>query len=465
MTKKQRPTKKQNKTKKHIHVHGHLDQENAGWKRIAIYGTPQQRGFAHGFLLYREILAVHHKFRFLVKQEMEVPYKKYMQTCRLIIKPILQDKYPEFYQEMEYIVRGVKYQDPNSKIDMDFLVAWNSFLSMYEYFHNPTNSTPSTSRPRRCSAFIATGSHTKTGHIVMGHTTHSDLVSAKFFNIILYMIPDKGIPFVMQTAPGFIASGTDWFLTKNGLIGCETTIGDIRYRPIFDSSHHPYFCRIRQAMQYGTTLKQYADIMTNNNAGDYACSWLFGDIRTQEIMLCELGLQETNVQTTRDGVYWGMNSAMSSILRDQETDDQEFYDMRTSSGARNARFQQLLEKWRGKITDDVAILILSDHVDPYTQKENPSAKSICVHSYQDSNAVDQNYPHGCTDVKVTTSEMAKHQEFMARFGPACGRTFSATDFFKQNPKYRTKFGPYLENFPNQPIIHIKIPNHLLKNLK
>ena len=231
-----------NITKKHIHIHGYIDSQKAGWKNVVVYGTPEQRGFAHGFLLYQEMERVLYKLPFLVKQELETTPKKYLSLCKSQIKPILQDHYPEYYKEICAIVNGVKYQNPSSKITVDILVAWNSFLSMYEYIHNP--ATPKSSKRNsgaRCSAIIATGSYTKTGKIVMGHTSHSDLVSASLYNIILYMIPDKGVPFLMQTAPGCIASGTDWFITKIGIIGCETTIGDISYRPIFDNKHHPYF--------------------------------------------------------------------------------------------------------------------------------------------------------------------------------------------------------------------------------
>ena len=444
---------KHNVTKKHIKVHGWIDQENhGGWKQVVVHGTPQQRGFAHGFLLYREMETVINKMPFLVKQEMLTTYKKYISLCNRVIKPIIQNHYSEYYQELESIVRGVKYQNPHSKITIDILVAWNAFMSMFEYIHNKPRK-PTTNK---CSAFIATGTSTKTGNIVMGHTTHSDLVSAHVFNIILYVIPQRGVPFLMQCAPGCIASGTDWFITKANIIGCETTIGDISYRPIFDSKHHPYFCRIRQAMQYGKTLQQYADIMTKNNAGDYACSLLFGDVKTNENMLCELGLAYVNVETTKNGIYWGMNSAMSSALRTEETNDKEFFDMRTSSGARNARFQQLFEKYP-KITEHIALKILADHVDPYTQEVKPCAKSICVHSYTDSQLYESNYPHGCTDLKVTTSEMVKKhdQEFMARFGPACGQPFIASQFLKKNPKYRSTFEPYLEDFPHQPIVTVK----------
>lgn len=135
----------------------------------------------------------------------------------------------------------------------------------------------------------------------MAHNTHTNFADGQLHNIIMNVIPSSGHPFVMQTSAGYIASGTDWFICSTGMIGCETTIGDINYTPRFGV---PYFCRIRQAMQYGKTLDDYEQIMDKKNAGDYACSWLFGDINTNEIMLYEIGLKEKNVQRTKNGVFW-----------------------------------------------------------------------------------------------------------------------------------------------------------------
>lgn len=433
---------------KKIQIHGRIVKVNNGWKQLILEGNPQQRGFAHGYLLYKEIEELIRCFPFIIRQELECSYSKYLKLCKRVISPIIKEYYPEFYQEIDAITRGVLYQNPEIKVTTDILIAWNSITSMYEYIHNKP-------QPRKkCSAFIANGSFTKDGKIVMGHTTHTDLVSGKFTNIISYIKPKDGYPFIMQHAPGYIASETDWFITTANIIGCETTIGDITYRPIFDKNHHPYFCRIRKAMQYARSLDQYAEIMKKNNAGDYASSWLFGNIETNEIMLCELGLDVVNIEKTKDGVFYGMNSAISMELRYKETNDEEFADMETSSGARNARFQQLFKKYKGKITPQIAINILSDHIDPLTQKEKRGISSICVHTYDEPNGDYSNYPHGCTDLKVIDTQMAKQMKFQARFGPACGEEFNKNEFIKRYHKY-SKFSPYLDNFPHQPITTIE----------
>ena len=132
--KRQYPSKN-NVTKKHrpIRVHGEIQKENQeGWKIVHIYGTPEQRGFAHGFLLYKELERVLFKFPFIVKQEIQTSYKKYLSICKNTITPIVKEQYPEYYQEIAAIVRGALYQNPKMKITTDILIAWNSLMSMYE---------------------------------------------------------------------------------------------------------------------------------------------------------------------------------------------------------------------------------------------------------------------------------------------------------------------------------------------
>jgi len=455
-----RKTRPHNRTVKKLpphDIHGEiLHDDREGWKVLHIYGTPQERGYAHGYLLKPELDVVLDKFAFIVNHEMNVTYKHYLATCKRTISPIVQKHYPELYQEMQAIVQGAKVAGLTRKFDLDMLIAWNALMSMYEYLHN--KSSPPRHRPGHCSAFIATGDATEDRKIVMAHNTHVDLVSGALFNVCLYMTPHTGHAFVMQTAPGCVASGTDWFLCDTGIIGCETTIADINYRPQFDRTHHPYFCRIRQAMQYGTTLTDYEKIMCSHNAGDYACSWLFGDIRTQEIMLCELGFHVSNVQRTKNGLFYGMNSAMSADLRALETDDQEFFDMSTPSGARNYRFQELLyKKYYGKINVVNAKRVLADHYDTVTQTHDlPSSKTICSHSYDDADPNIANYPHGCTDGKVVDTRMAKKLQFDARWGPCCGRPFDASHFLRQHPEYKA-WDTVLVDFPSKKWVTIDIP--------
>ena len=426
-----------------IEVSGHIVKQNIhGWKTLCIYGSPYDRGFAHGFLLHEELARTFHTYPFIVEHKPNSKlYLKYIKICNKYIKPVVIRHFPEIYEEIEGIVAGANVR--GIPITVDFLLAWNSHSSLQSYL-DPSVKHHS----NKCSAFIATGSATADGQIVMGHTTHTNFIEAQLYNIVLFMIPEKGHPFVMQTSAGFVASVSDWFICSTGIIGCETTIADTNYKPKFG---WPFFCRIRKALQYATTLDECAEIMQENNAGDYACSWLFGDINTNEIMLCEIGLEKSNVQKTTSGVFYGMNAALDFELRTQETDDIRWNQPDDSSGARSRRFNELLyDKYLGKISADNAKDILCDHYDTHLHKDIPNKRSICVHSETDGSSEKYSYyMHGCTDCKVVNSDMAKDLEFMGRFGSACGRKFSVKQHIRKYPQYKS-WEPYVYDFKSHP---------------
>lgn len=423
------------RTLKNKKINGKIIEKKEGWIILKIYGDPYERGYAHGYLLYNELNTLKESFPFLVKTQLHVGFKKYIQDCKQIITPIIKNKYPEFYEELRGISDGCKIK--GCDMSFDELIAWNSFLSMYSYYTE--------NNPYKCSAFIATGIATDDGKIVMAHNTHCNFIEGQIQNIILYVYPTNGYSFTMQIAPGYIASGTDWFVCSSGIIGCETTISKTNYKLEFGT---PYFCRIRQAMQYGNTLDSYVDTMLFENAGDYACSWLFGDINTNEIILFEIGLKEHSIKRTYDGVYYGMNSVIDDTMRGIETTDTTIYNLETSSGSRNSRLNHLLnEKYYGKININIAKEVMSDHYDSFLNKDEKNMRSICKHSEVSTQMKEKsNLPSlfGSTDAKVVNTDMAKNLEFEGIFGSSCGREFNVKKFIDKNPKYK-KWGKYLKN--------------------
>jgi hypothetical protein len=405
---------------------GNIIHKKEGWISIHIYGESYQRGFAHGVLLSNEMKPIMRAFPYIVESSFKVSFEKYLNVCNEKTKPIVMNDYPELYEEIRGISNG--FLSVGVEASVDYLIAWNSLLSMYSYFRN--------NKAYKCSAFIATGNATEDGKIVMAHNTHADFIIGQIQNVVIYVTPMAGNPFVMQSAPGYVASGTDWFICSTGIIGCETTISNINYIPQFGA---PFFCRIRQAMQYGKTLDEYVEIMLKDNAGDYACSWQFGDINTNEIMLFEIGLKTHAIQRTFNGVYYGMNSAIDFKVRSIETNDKDLYNLEKSSGSRNFRLNQLLnETYYGKINIHNAKKVLSDHYDPFLHKNNMNSRTICKHSENDPGKFTGKpyYPFGCTDGKVVDSSMAKKLSFIGRFGSCCGRAFKASSHIKKHPQYK-----------------------------
>ena len=455
-TKKKNKTTKRKTSSKRINpkINGKKYKQKNGWIKLKIYGSPLERGYAHGFLLQKELQNIRQNILpFLVENSFpeKISYEKYEKDCRENITDNIREKFPEYYEELQGIEMGANFFNDKSSITLDFLIAWNSFLSMASFYNRR-------SAVDHCSAFIAIGEATEKRDIIMAHTTHSDFVSAKTLNIVMEIYPEKGNKMKMQTSPGLICSSSDWFICGNGIIGCETTIGGINYKPKFGV---PYYCRIREAMQYGNSLDDFVTIMTKDNAGDYAGSWLLGDTRnsTKEIMLLELGLKIRNIERKKNGILYGMNSAISSELREKETNDKSHWDMRETSGARNIRFHVLLyETYYGKLNIENAKKILADHYDVSQTKETDgNTLTICKHTNLDQRTTgirSAYYPFGCTDGKVINTQMTRNMSFVGRMGPACGTAFYAKTFLEKHPEYKKKWEKVLPDMLHEPWIYL-----------
>jgi hypothetical protein len=395
-------------------------------------------------------------FAFYVREELGITAKKYYSICSSIIVPKIKSfMNGEFWEEMCGIAKGCG-------LPVLFIVGVNSLLSLYEYVENnlglgegkglDDNKLQKQKKKRtRCSAFIATGDGiTKDGKIIMAHNTHTDYMISQFQNIILRIIPEegRGHPFVMQTMAGCVASGLDWFICSNGMIGCETTIADVNYKVDldldFDGSGIPYFLRIRKAMQYGSGLQDFKEIMLQNNAGDYPCSWLFGDCRTGEIAILELGLELFDWKVADRGIFYSMNIANNIRLRERETNDRSLNDLGTTSGSRNSRFEELLQnKYLGVIDIGNAKRIIADHYDTSLNRFSVGELGICNHAECSGDF----RPYGSTDGKVVSTDLAMNgMQFWGIFGHPCGMPFIAKKYFKSGRGDEfIRWKPYLKD--------------------
>ena len=390
-----------------------------GWIVASVKGTHAEMGFQHGCILRHQINKIQPVLTYLVKKYYKTTLDEYVDRCRKLIFEGWQNIFDE--------IRGIA---AGSGVSLDLLVAWNMFVSMNEIYESKTD-------PQRCSAFIATGSKTRTGDIIMAHNTHCDYSIGFISNVVLYMYPEGAIPFVMQTIPGLVSSSTDWFITAAGIVGCETTIAEINYKPDFESGV-PYFFRIRKAMETAKSLDDYVSIMLFKNAGDYACSWLFGDINSGEILRLELAKETHDVQRTKDGLFYGMNSVFSPQIVAKETfKNNDMYDITTSSGCRNLRLDYLLNK--DKIDLHSAKKILADHYDCVAKSDRKGFRSICKHKECEKGSAFN--IAGAVDGKVVDSALARQMKFIGRFGSSCGRVFKKSDY---------PDGPWKAVTPNMP---------------
>ncbi len=103
-----------------------------------------------------------------------------------------------------------------------------------------------------CSAFAATGPATRDGKMVIGHVTWWPLTLAEQTNVMLDIKPAAGHRMLIQSYPGGIESGTDWYQNDAGVVLTETTI---RQTP-FNAQGTPVAFRARMAIQYGGNIDE-----------------------------------------------------------------------------------------------------------------------------------------------------------------------------------------------------------------
>jgi hypothetical protein len=209
-------------------------------------------------------------------------------------------------------------------------------------------------------------------------------------------------------------------------------------------------------MQYATTLEECAKILTTNNGGDYANSWLIGDINKNKIMRIELGLQYVNVEVKTDGYFIGYNAPEDPQIRNLECSNTGYSDIRRHQGARRVRLTQFMDTHKGKLDIPIAKEILADHYDVYLNKINPSSRTCCGHYELDDRAFMSDpsrpkpfQPRGAVDGIVCDTELAKKMSLVARWGSSCGTPFDKTEFCKQHIQWREQ-EPYLKDRPSQP---------------
>jgi hypothetical protein len=426
--------------------------ERKGWTYLHIEGDGASRGFQHGYLLSHEIAEQLRVHRRVWEYNSGMTWPWLVSRAAELMTPKVD---AENLAEIDGIVAGMKAAGiPTTR---DEIVAYNAQLEFEGYWwpkeKKRLEDDHANAIKERCSAFIATGSWTADHRIVMGHNTMFDYTEA-VANVVLDIVPAKGRRILMQTQPGFIHSGTDFFVTSAGLVGCETTIGNFSS---FDTNGIPEFVRFRRATQDAGSLAEWTTIMRIGNNGGYANAWLLGDVNTGEIARLELGLKFVAYQSTKDGYFAGSNVAEDTALLRLET-ERSPTDIRQSSAARRVRWKQLMSENKGRITAKSAERFLADDYDVYLGKRNPGARTLCGHFELDPSQfgghAEPFSPAGTFDGKVVDSTMAKQMRFVGRWGSADGMPFSASKFLKAHPQYDWQEG-ILKDRPSQPWVEFR----------
>jgi hypothetical protein len=393
----------------------------AGWIVLHIEGEPYQRGCQHGRLLAPEIAA--HVRCMAAVQGPRSPSEAWKHTRTLANALFLRRYERELLEEMKGIADGASAAGArfdNRPIDLVDIVALNSWpeietlpaaldatptgLEGMRFAEDAPKPTPAI-KPMHCSAFAATGPATADGKVVIGHITMFGLYPSAFYNVWLDVKPKKGHRVFMQSYPGGVQSGMDYYFNDAGIVVCETTIAQTR----FDGTGMAVASRIRQALQYADTIDGVVDVLRKNNNGLYTNEWLLADCKTNEIAMFELGTRKSKLYRSSkkewvggtEGFYWGCNNTKDLQVRLEtvaSVEDRPAVAVFRPS-ERDIAWLRLYDAYKGKIDASFGKLAFT------------TPPLAAYHS---------------VDAKYTTTELALQLKTHAIFGPPLGRTWKPT---------------------------------------
>ena len=395
----------------------------SGWVVLHIEGEPYERGYQHGHLMSAEI--ADHIKTLATARSPQAPANGWRDQ-RLVVNALFLRRYDkEYLEEMKGIAdgaaaAGAKFDGRaidlldivalNSGIEIDFLEAnLEATPHGLEGIKHKEPQYPGTKKPKpaeHCSAFAATGPATADGKIVFGHITMWDLYHVRHYNVWLDVKPAKGHRVLMQSFPGGIMSGLDYYMNDAGLLVAETTIKQTHFEINGDSM----VSRIRKALQYGSSIDEAVAILEKANNGVYTNEWLLADTKTNEIAMFELGTHKSRLwRSSKDewiggtkGFYWGCNNARDLQVRLETVPSVEGKPANVVFCAtdRDQAWLKLYEKHKGKITADFGF-------EAFTTAPLAAFPSC--------------------DAKFTTAAMAKDLKTWALFGPPRGRTWDPAE--------------------------------------
>ena len=432
-------------------------QDRDGWIFLHIEGDPRERGYQHGYLLAPEIDDFITTLKVYLKKVTGKEWDWYRNAALTVLADKVED---EYRREMIGIAEGVR--DRGVYYDALDILAQNAFAELADYYLPSIEGEPiglgwigGLSPPLKCSAFIATGDWTKDGNIVMGHNSWNDYIIGQRFNLILDIDPSNGNRLIMQSAPGYIHSGTDFYVNSAGIVITETTIANFHG---YDPNGIPECVRIRKAAQYSNNMLDVVRTMYNGNNGGYANTWLIGNANTGMIGRLELGLKNVSFAVSATGYFDGENYIDNSKMIREECSPTLWF---TSTSwpfllanancvtARRMRWDALMAEHKGEIDAGLAMQFEADQYEQALGKVNPGgyvlmARMEATDIPEVPGETIAPRPFGANEAKVVTADLARDMSFLARMGHPDGSSYEWGPFLEEHPEFSWQ-APYLRD--------------------
>jgi hypothetical protein len=415
--------------------HSFRQPEKNGWTFVHLEGQPADIGFQHGYLLAPEIADMLKVTVLEESHDNNKDWQFFRDAARDMMWPRIDQEYRE---ELQGIVDGANAK--GVKLDLWDVVAlngaeeWEYYVKQYDKEHS-IQPSESMVAPEHCSAFVATGSYTKDGKIVIAHNNWTSYLDGQRWTIIFDIVPAKGSRMLMDGLPGFIHSADDFVVNADGIVITETTIGHFSG---YDPAGIPEFVRARKAAQYSKSIDDFARIMKEGNNGGYANNWLLADVKNNEIASLELGLKNVTLGRKKDGYFVGSNFPVNEKLIREETDF-DSKNLSTSANARHVRWEQLMAENKGRIDVAAAKRFLADHYDTFSMKEEASERTLDGHIELSARGSRPWQPPfgiaGAVQNKAADAAMVTQMSFAAAAGHACGKNFKAQEHLREHPEF------------------------------
>ncbi|HYM00943.1 MAG TPA: C45 family autoproteolytic acyltransferase/hydrolase, partial [Blastocatellia bacterium] len=208
-------------------LEGSFRRERNGWIYVHLEGTPDRIGYQHGYLLAPEIKEALRVFEEYLPHTTKHDWSFYRKAAHSLFWDKIGD---EYRQEIKGIAKGASERGVlgSRQVEADDILALNAWIELAQYYVPSIEALagPDVHRvpPPSCSAFIATGRYTRDGNVVIGHNNWIDYLIGRHWNIVMDLKPASGHRILMDSFPGFIHSGDDFYITDAGLMVTETTI-------------------------------------------------------------------------------------------------------------------------------------------------------------------------------------------------------------------------------------------------
>jgi len=172
-----------------------------GWTYVHLEGTPAEIGFQHGYLLATEIQDMQKVFALELTHDDGKDWNFFRDAAKNVLWPHIEQEYRE---ELQGIADGLNAQGVNldvwDVVTMNASQEWSYYVAEYDKAHKIA-SLPTVAAPEHCSAFVAVGSYTKDGRVVIAHNNWTNYLDGSRWTIAFDIAPAHGYRLLMDGLP------------------------------------------------------------------------------------------------------------------------------------------------------------------------------------------------------------------------------------------------------------------------